>query len=843
MTHGVFTYSLVKDPNDPNDSGVKVDAAVARYHPRTKKFEVFADGTSNPWGVDFDRAGNAFVSACVIDHLFHVIPGGLYVRQGGTPANPYTYQMLPSIVDHKHFRAAYAGAQIYQGNMYPEQYRGTIMMGNIHQSAINHDSLKRVGSSFLATTNRDFLVANDGWFRPVSTQVGPDGALWVMDWYDKYPCYQNANADPEGVDREHGRIWRVVYTGNKPGSKVPSRPSKDMNLAKAGTAELVALLKHENVWQRRVAQRLLSERRDAAAKPALLKLLLEGKTLEARLGALWSLHGADLLDDATLDRHANDKEAPVRTWVARLTGERRQPNEESLERLKKLAADEDASVRLGVTVACRQYSSGSLTVNTSVPEDVANFRVGLILETVVQNSTDAKDPLIPFMVWMASEPKIAENPTFALRWGLEHASETMPLSGQFITKIMRRICDLQSTEYMNAAVEFLGKLTSEQAGLAVAALDGLIQGNKGSKLPTIETAPILAKLTFTPQVTERAQRLGALWGDTAATERLLARLNDPGTSETDRLRVIQSVGQLKTDAARDALIKLLKTQTKESLLLETIRALGETGGDDVPDAALNRWQSLSPAARRTAVEVLVSRNRWASALLKAIEQKKVASTDISASAVRSLAQSSDTSIRDRATKLVGRYRASDGDKLKVIAEKRRVVLGGTPNLQAGREVAAKTCFVCHKLHGEGADVGPDLTGVGRSTLDALLANIIDPNQIIGKGYENVEIETKDGRVISGRLVEETDTRVKLVSSGPKEETVARSEIGKMRVTDLSVMPEGLEQMPDEDFRNMVWYILNPPQDNRPLTPALRKELIGEEQKGAAIQPDGRAIVR
>src|SRR5258705_429409 len=380
------------------------------------------------------------------------------------------------------------------------------------------------------------------------------------------------------------------------------------------------------------------------------------------------------------------------------------------------------------------------------------------------------------MVWMASEPKIAENPTFALRWFLENGTETMPLSGQLATKTMRRICDLQSTEYMNAAVEFLGKLGPEHSALAAAALDGLIQGHKGAKPPTIATGPILSKLNFTPQVTERAQRLGALWGDAAAIERLLARLNDASTSEAEKLRAIQSARELKTDAARDALIKVLNTVNGESLLMETIRALGETGGDDVPEAVLNRWQNLSPAARRTAAEVLVSRNRWAMGLLKSVEQKKVGPADISASAVRSLAQNSDTSIRDRAMKLVGRYRASDGDKLKLIAEKRRVVLGGTPNLLAGREVAAKTCFVCHKLHGEGADVGPDLTGVGRSTLDALLANIIDPNQIIGKGYENVEIETKDARVISGRLVEESDTRVKLVSSGPKEETIARSEI-------------------------------------------------------------------
>src|SRR5713101_4272863 len=156
MTHGVFTHSRVKIP-EASAPGVEVTAAVARYHPRTKKFEVFADGTSNPWGVDFDRYGNAFVSACVIDHFFHMAPGGIYARQGGSPANPYAYQLLPSIVDHKHFRAAFAGVDIYQGSQYPTQWLGTVFMGNIHQSAINHDTLTPSGSSFRAIQDKDFL--------------------------------------------------------------------------------------------------------------------------------------------------------------------------------------------------------------------------------------------------------------------------------------------------------------------------------------------------------------------------------------------------------------------------------------------------------------------------------------------------------------------------------------------------------------------------------------------------------------------------------------------------------------------------------------------------------------
>ena len=224
MTHGVFTNSKVRRPGQPESEGFKFDAGIGRARPMSRdkeakwEFEVFADGTSNPWGCDYDAAGNFFVSACVIDHFFHMAPGGIYVRQGGAPENPYAYEQLPSIVKHKHFRAAYAGVQIYQGGRYPADTHGHAFIGNIHDNAIHEEILTPVGATFKCEPRRDFLRANDGWFRPVSTQTGPDGFLWIMDWCDKYPCYQNAKANPEGVDRQYGRIWRVVY-GNEKGAR------------------------------------------------------------------------------------------------------------------------------------------------------------------------------------------------------------------------------------------------------------------------------------------------------------------------------------------------------------------------------------------------------------------------------------------------------------------------------------------------------------------------------------------------------------------------------------------------------------------------------------------------
>ena len=819
MTHGVFTHSRVKIP-EATEPGVTMNAAVARFHPRTKKFEVFAEGTSNPWGVDFDRYGNAFVSACVIDHLFHMAPGGVYQRQGGTPGNPYTYELLPSIVDHKHHMAAYCGICIYQGDQFPEEYRGRVFMGNIHQNAINHDRLIPNGSSFKAVAEKDFLTTSDGWFRPVSQQVGPDGALWIADWYDKYPCYQNARADPEGVDREHGRIWRVVYVGKNSNKRIGSRPEKEMNLEKLPSAELVSQLEHPNIWKRRTAQLLLCERRDFAVRSRLDDLFDKTKSLETQLAVLWTLHCSRMLNDKsglfTLQVAAGNEHAAIRAWTARLAGETIRDDGSLSSLLAGLSQDQVPSVRLAVATAVRQIVASSLTVNTDINTDAP---VGDILAALVNSSADAKDPLLPYMIWHASEPLLAHNPEPGLNWLAENGEATLPLSGILTRKAMRRICDTRDAGKLDVAMSFLSRVADSSTELTTAALDGLLEGQKGQAfMPTVDTAALLKKLGSSANsgIVERARQLGALWGEAGAIQRMFALVNDSKAGLDERTKAIQTLAKLKSPAARDAALKLVAPENPEGLVIEALRALSEIGGDTVADEIIQRWKTFSPGARQVAGETLTSRSRWAGNLLSAVEKKMISASELSATAIRALASFAhpdDEEFRGRFERNIGRIRSANADKQKIIEAKKKMILStGDPDLKAGYELAKKNCFVCHKLNGEGADVGPDLTGSGRSTLDALLANVIDPNQIIGKGFENVEVETKDGRSVSGRLVEDTASHVKLLSSGPKEEVIGKSDIAQMRVSELSVMPEGLEQMPDADFRNMILYILNPPQE-------------------------------
>jgi putative membrane-bound dehydrogenase-like protein len=845
MTHGVFTHSKVKDPAKPEEEGVIMNAALARWHPYTKKFEVFADGTSNPWGVDFDRHGNAFVSACVIDHLFHMAPGGIYARQAGSPAFPYSYELLRSIVDHRHHMAAYCGVQVYLGDQYPERYLNKIVMGNIHDNSVHLDYLTPKGSSFTASHEKDLLRTDDNWFRPVVQRVGPDGALWITDWYDRYPCYQNARADPEGVDREHGRIWRVVYTGNEKGKPVPSRPSPEMDLARHSSKELVELLKHPNIWHRKQAQRLLRERKDESVRENLIQLLAQGPTIESRLFALWTLHTSELLDEAVLDQFAADQDSSIRAWVARLTGERQTLNSAVQTRLIRLAGDPDPSVRLAVATAVRQYTSGSLTVNTPPRHPDAN--PGAVLAELIRASHQEPDPVIPFMIWMAGEPRVVQNFEGTLQWFADEGGQYMPLAGTLTAKVMRRICDTGERSNVDIAMKFLDQVAFRNPALASAALDGLLQGQRGRPLlPVRDASQILARLVAheNQQVRERGRQLGTLWGDASALLASYELVLDRTASESARIKAIEAVQGQRTDAARRTLLKLLDQKPSPALAIALIRALGEVGGDEVAGEIIRHWEDLSPGLRNEAANVLVTRPRWASSLLSAIEQRRIPTGDIPATAVRALVNSTADygMLAKRGAKLFGRVREADQNKQKIIAAKRKVVLTGEPDFQNGRQVAHMACLVCHQFMGEGTDIGPDLTGVGRSSLDALLAHVIDPNEIIGQGYENVIVETKDGRTLAGRLVEQTDTRIKLINVGPTEFTISKDEIASKTVSELSLMPEGLEEMPDQDFRDMIWYILAPPQEG-PLTPERRRELIGGSASLDNIQQptDGESI--
>jgi|UniRef100_UPI00378489A2 putative membrane-bound dehydrogenase-like protein len=949
MTHGVFTNSKVRRPGQPESEGFKFDAGIGRARPVGRasslspsvsgilpeagkpgkmpaspeaggmpalpwEFEVFADGTSNPWGCDYDAAGNFFVSACVIDHFFHMAPGGIYVRQGGAPENPYAYEQLPSIVKHKHFRAAYAGVQIYQGGRYPADTHGHAFIGNIHDNAIHEEILTPVGATFKCEPRRDFLRANDGWFRPVSTQTGPDGFLWIMDWCDKYPCYQNAKANPEGVDRERGRIWRVVHDGahasrvpnsassrssvpeanDKPASErpgtasgrdaesstrgrvrsIPTRDHADLDLKKLPTADLVKTLEHPNNWMRRMARRMLVEGRDESARTLLEPLCLKSVNQEA----LWTLWCARLLSDSLLLQLEKHAATPMRFWTARLLHEKmkaqlqnghatkfeeeedRREKEELNTRkpdssggypisttspnaiLERLAKDSEPAVRFAVAVSERQYLTTHLTVNRrteAVPLLGKCFQSN-VLPFLIEYSSKTFDPNLSFMIWQAMESGIS----VLSEDDIDELSSLFSRSGQLghvlSHKTMRRLCDTRKAENLDLAVEFCDKIAEHDILLAHA-LDGLVKGQEGGVIkPVKDVSASLAKWrsSANADVRKHTQTLAVLWGDEAAVKEMIVALHDASKPEKDRIAVLQSLRKVKTDAVKEGLKPLLAPGTSTTLGVAAIRAAADLGGDDFIAPLLTQAASKDFNLRIAALEALSSRATWTKAMLEAISAEKVSASGFPAPVRRALATSKDKAIRDHAFKVLGAWQDSSEDVKSLIAAKKQACLTGEPDLANGKLIFTSTCMVCHEFHGGGQKVGPDLIGSGRSNLDAILANVIDPNQIIGNGYENFSVATKDGRTLAGRVVEDTPGHVKLLGAGGAAQVVPRDQIATLTNTKQSLMPMGFGALPDAMFRDLIWYILAPPEEG-PLTPAKKDLLIkGVEVADTNAKPKG-----
>ena len=224
--NGILSNSRVGKPGTPDQERVAINCGVWRYHPTRAVFEAVAHGTTNPWGLDFDDMGEAFITNCVIPHLFHVVPGAHFQRMYGEDLAPYRYALMETCADHIHWAGglwtdsregkgkhgeaggghAHVGAMIYLGDNWPDLYRNDVFTCNIHGKRINRDRLERRGSGYVARHEPDFLMANDTWFRGLELKYGPDGAVYMTDWYDTGECHEN---DADNAHRENGRIYKI----------------------------------------------------------------------------------------------------------------------------------------------------------------------------------------------------------------------------------------------------------------------------------------------------------------------------------------------------------------------------------------------------------------------------------------------------------------------------------------------------------------------------------------------------------------------------------------------------------------------------------------------------------
>lgn len=842
--HGVFTHSKVGKPGTPDAERIPINAGIWRYHPTRHEFEVFAEGTSNPWGLDFDNHGQLFIEACVIPHLYHMAQGGRYERQAGSHFNPYTYDDIKTVADHRHYVGAnphggngrsdtmggghaHAGLLIYEGGLWPEEYRGSLFMNNIHGARLNRDVLAAKGSGFVGSHKPDFLLANDAWSQIINLRSGPDGNVTMIDWYDKNQCHRN---EVELHDRTNGRIFKV---SSENAIKAPHLPALGTDLAKLSDAELIACVLQATVapgdgpsrivaynnWYSRTARRVLQERGlNAESRKGLLATLASG-TVPADKGnpqgqplalddarlleVLWTLHVTGGLDEEMTRAGLTSPSAYVRAWTIQLACETDQPTSATLDTLAKLAQDDPSPiVRLYLASAVERLSK------------THNAAKWPILAGLVSHEEDANDPNLPLMVWYAAEPLAEADPARAATLAAE---AKLPNFLHFMT---RRIAAIGTDQSIVFLVDELGKLQKElgpnhqptrKVASLLLGLNDALKARRKVAMPEgwPELYQALSK-DDDPEVRALATTLALTFGDKSALAALRAVLSDAKAAPKARRDAMASLLQVKDPELPATLRGLL---TDDELRSGALRALAAYDDPATASAVIQAYPQFPARDRRDALATLASRPATAKALLAAVSKQQIPAVDLSADVIRNLRNLKDPDLDAAIAEVWGTVRDTPEDKISRIASYRDLIRGAgpAPDPSLGRQVYAKTCGQCHVLFGAGGNVGPDLTGSNRADLDYVLTNVIDPSALVGKDYQATILATVDGRVLTG-LVKAEDNQSLTLATATETITIPKGEIEDRKLTDQSLMPEDQwTPLSNHEARSLVAYLASPGQ--------------------------------
>ncbi len=785
-----------------------------RFKPDGSKLEFIRSTDNNTWGLGISEEGIIFGSTA--NHnpsVYMPIPNRYYEAvRGWTPslvlrpiADTYLFKPITDKirqVDHFGGYTAAAGHALYTARSYPPEYwNRTAFVCEPTGHLVGTFVLKRDGSDFHSSNPFNLLASDDEWTAPTMAEVGPDGNVWVIDWYNFIVQH---NPTPIGFnsgkgsayetdlrDKKHGRIYRVVYDGQKPAAPVPTPLA--FSLRGAAPQRLVETLRNPNLFWRRHAQRLLVERGQRDVVPALVDLARDplSDELGSNVGvihALWTMHGLGVLDGS----HAEATAVAVAALGHASPGVRRNAVQVLPKDLKsvdailksKLLSDPNAQVRLAALLALADQPSSPA--------------VGQALMMVFADPENQIDPWIPDAAVCAGAKNSEQflwalasvgNPGERLIWAVAIVAEHRARSGPF-----------DSVDLIVAG------LPDADPRLAGAAVQGLAKGwpkDRRPRLgPRVESDLDQVAARLSPDKRSTLVQLAALWGSkkfekyaVEITRSLSDRLHDDSLSGAERIDAARELVLYRPADAQviQTVLALVMPRMPPELAVGLLRALERSEAPEAGNLIVQKLPALTPAIRSAAIAVLLSRSSWTVALVDQAERGATQLADLSLDQQRALAEHPDLQVRRRAQALLRRRGAlPNSDRKKVLAELLPIAkLNGDPT--AGKLVFGKQCSKCHIHGGDGQRVGPDLTGIAVHTKEELLSNILDPSQSVEGNFRVYTLTTTAGQVVTGLLASESKTAVELFDAEGKKTTILREDIDELVASPKSLMPEGFEK--------------------------------------------------
>lgn len=773
----------IRPGDQPEAKPIELRGSDFRFRPDFSHFELVSG--RGQYGMAFDDWDNRFINHNSL-HIRHPILPRQYLDRNPNLAVPevideiategYAARVFPaSKVETRfndpeaagHFTSA-CSPLIYRADALPQKYRGCAFVCEPVHNLVHQCVLEPRGVSFVAKRAKEgveFLASTDNWCRPVSLTVGPDGALYVVDMYRaviEHPQWIPLDIQKKidlraGADR--GRIYRIVP---KAGLKAV-KPQ----LGRASVAEVVAQLENANAWWRQTAQRLLVERQDKAAVTPLRKLAKESPKPLARLHALWTLEGLAALEETQVLQALREVEPGLREHGLRLAEPRLAASPQLQAEVVKLAVDNQPRVRFQAA-----FTLGEMPAPHSAGGS-DHDRVPALAKIARR---DVGDRWVRTAVLSSVPQRLVELLRSVSGQSRGFFASPSPGAVAFVRESSATVGARRGREEINdlLAFAFSAANSDKPSRCGLAALSGLGESlrRSGARIEKFLDKPV-------------ADRLRG-W-----TEESLKTACDANRDVAERVDALALLALLPDESAGAPLQQLLEPQAPMSVQLAAVRALAAIPGEKALAAALADWSSRTPPVRRELLGALLSRPERTRLLLQAVETGQVRAAELDADRRNQLLRYPDDAIRDRARQLFETEKPSSRHQVVQDWGSRVLALGG--DAVRGQKVYETHCANCHRLHGRGVAVGPDLATVSGRAKESLLVDILDPNRAVDPLYVDYQVITANGQIQNGIVAAETSNSVTLRRAERQESTILRKDIAEIRATSVSLMPEGLEK--------------------------------------------------
>ncbi|MEY4446548.1 MAG: hypothetical protein RL444_1661 [Verrucomicrobiota bacterium] len=803
--HGSTSSSRVVRPGFDSADAAPVHfegCMVWRYHPKTREYDIFSEGSGNPFGLEFDGDGRMYSGHNGGNTRgWHYVQGGIYLKQGvdpgkfGPPRSPYSFGQLPILGTRtKVPRFAHFGSFI-EGTAMASKYQGHLFsLDPLHNTVTDSERIPQ-GATYVTTDKGIAMWSEDVGFRPLYSANAPDGSLFVSDMYEYYIAhgqhYQNQ------IDPTTGRLYRL--------RDKDARLETDTNLEGKTTAQLVGLLGHPNKFHRTASLQLLSERRDPASVPQLDALLAADRGRGA-LGALWALYQIDALDDARAVAALTHAYAPVRFWAMRFLGDKYGVNRGLGVPGLDSKGSRDLPPQVFAAVLARAKTEPDAEVRSQFASSARRLPTGQMLTLVAAlaaRDEDTQDAYIPLLLWFALESHVSLDRDAVVGLLRDHALWERPLVQEhLLPRLMRRF----ATEGRRADLLVCAQLLrlAPTPAQSVPLMKGFEEAYRGRELAGLpdELLRALAASGKAPLILRLRQ------GDAAAIKESLAIVANPKADVTERLNQIRVFGEVRQDAAQAVLLKLASSSEAAALRKAALISLMSYDDPAVGKQAVGIVAEGAGDVRLAALALLASRAGWSQELLTAVKEGRIAPNTVPRDMVERMRQHEPKQVQSLLAELYPEKPAAGvTDFIAQIADVEAKLKAGTGNPYAGEALFMEKCASCHKLFFKGGKIGPELTAYQRDNLGTMLISIVHPNAEIREGFQYFSVTTHDGRSLSGFLVERDAQILVLRGLEGEDITVRQADVRLLTPLGRSLMPEGLlTGMTPQQLRDLFAYL-------------------------------------